>query len=129
LSEPINIQLGKAKVGGVDERASGLLKVWVPFEPRPPVEWLNVFGAGSGPIWPASMHPPDISRDGTYLRPPDEEVEMYINALQQQVDATNTYYNSEIGPELERQRQRKADQESDEVRRIEEAQRRLDAGS
>jgi hypothetical protein len=60
------------------------------------------------------------------LRPPDNEVEMYVNALRERVDATNAYYDREIAPRLRQQEERRKADEAERLRRIEEAQKLLD---
>jgi hypothetical protein len=126
MSTPVNIKLGRPAVRGIDPDASGLMNIDVPLEPRPPDEWLQAFGGAPGPIWPVSMHAPSLSGNTVHLRPPDDAVDQYLNALQELVDATNAYYDREIAPALERQRQRDEDAEAERQRRIEEAQRHLD---
>jgi hypothetical protein len=126
MADPVNIKLGKAKVRGVDPEASGLLNVDIPLEPQPPDEWLQTFGSAPGPMWSISMHPPKLHGNTIRIRPPDNEVDKYIAALQGLVDATNAYYDRDIAPELERQARAKDDAAAGQKRRLEEAQRRLD---
>ena len=127
MTNGAEIRLGEARVLGVDREASGLLNVEVPLEPRPDRFWLQIFESGPpGPMWPVSMHPPRLSGATVQIRPPDAELEMYLDRLRERVEATNAYYAREVAPELERQQKAAEDQASEDQRRIEEAQRRLD---
>jgi hypothetical protein len=125
-----DIQLGKPKVLGIDSEASGLINVEIELEPQPDGNWLNVFRDGPpGPMWPMSMHPPRLQGSKVILRPPDNEVEMYLNALGERVEATNAYYEREIAPRLRQQEERRKADEAERQRRIEEAQKLLDERS
>jgi hypothetical protein len=121
------IKLGQAQVLGIDSEASGLLNVVVPLEPIPDRAWAEVFQSGPpGPMWPISMHPPHLSRDEIRIRPPDQELEQYLAALNQRVEATNSYYAQQIAPQLKAEQERKEADEAERQRRIDEAQRQLD---
>jgi hypothetical protein len=123
----VPIAVGPPKVVGVDGGAAGLLIVDVELTPPPPREWLQIFVAGpSGLMWPASWHPPSVRASLVTMRASDEEVEMYVGALQQRVDATNIQYEREVVPRLQLERERAEHAAGEQARRIRDAQARLD---
>lgn len=125
----MNVKRGEAKALGVDPEASGLLRVRVRLEPAPNREWTTLFINGpSGPMWPISMHPPTLSGGHVEMRPPDTELDAYIRELDDRIRATNEQYEREIAPRLKAAQDAKEAAKDAETKRIEDAQRRLDAG-
>jgi hypothetical protein len=127
VADQTSIKAGKARVLGIDQEASGLLNVEVPLEPKPDEYWTEIFISGPpGPVWPISMHPAHLSGGTVELRPPDRELDKYLEELNTRIESTNRSYAQEIAPKIkaEQERQKSAAEES--KRRIEEARRRLD---
>lgn len=121
------IRLGKPNVLGVNEQYSGLLDVDVPLEPTPDVHWTAVFERGpSGISYSVSMHPPRIHGTSIRLRPPDSELERYVEALHERVEATNDQYEREILPHLRSEAQTADNERAERERRIKDAQEQLD---
>jgi hypothetical protein len=121
------IRLGKPNVLGINEQFSGLLDVDVPLEPTPDVHWTTVFERGpSGISYSLSMHPPRIHGTGVRLCPPDSEVERYVEALRERVEATNDQYDREILLHLRSEAEATDNQRAERERRIKDAQEQLD---
>jgi len=121
------IRIGKPQVLGVNEQYSGLLDVDVPLEPSPDVHWDALFERGAGVPISVSMHPPRLHGSTVRLRPPDSEVERYVDALRVRVEAVNDQYEREVLPALRGEAAATERAEAERTRRVEEAQERLDA--
>lgn len=102
----------------------GLLRVTVKLSPEPPDDWCDRLSRGVGvPISP-DMHRISAHRDTAYLTTPDDELERYVEHLDQRIEATNHWYETEIVPAIqasEDEAERKA-KETD--RRLADARRR-----
>jgi hypothetical protein len=121
------IELGEPKVLGINKDYSGLLEVDVPLTPAPDLHWVAVFDRGAGVPHSVSMHPPRLHGAGVRLRPPDAEVEAYMDALRQRVAATNDEYEQRILPALNAEAERGEEEAADQRRRVEDARKRLGA--
>jgi hypothetical protein len=121
------IRIGKPQVLGVNEQYSGLLDVDVPLEPSPDMHWDALFERGAGVPISVSMHPPHVHGSTVRLRPPDNEVERYVDALRARVEAVNDQYEREVLPALRGKAAATERAETERARRVEEAQQRLDA--
>ena len=124
----LNVAIGKPEIADIDPQASGLVRILVPLEPEPTNEWLQVFAQGPpGVSYSASMHPPQIvERNEVMLRCPDNEIERYVTNLRERVEGTNSYYNREIAPELQRRHEAREVQQVEDERRLDEARKRLE---
>lgn len=121
------IKAGHPKVGGVDPRAGGLLKIEIPLEPTPDPHWTGIFNRGpSGVGYPVSMHPPELVGGAVFISPPDDEVERYVEKVEEMVAATNQSYAEHVEPRLKAQREAAARDTAERRRRVEDAQGRLD---
>lgn len=72
------------------------------------------------------MHPPRIHGTSIRLRPPDSELERYVEALRERVEATNDQYEREILPHLRSEAQTADNERAERERRIKDAQEQLD---
>ncbi len=122
-----DIKPGKPKVLGVDANYKGLLNVEIPLDPHPDANWAAIFSRGpSGVSYSLSMHPPQLVGGKIVIRPPDGDVEKYVEVVKARIDGTNREYAEQVEPVL-KARQEAADREKAErQRRIEQAQKRLD---
>jgi hypothetical protein len=128
LDDQTQISVGKAQVQGIDPDAKELLRVVVPLTPRPDRAWSALFERRPASVsWSASMHPPHLEGGQVRMRPPDAEVEAYMAKLRELVQATNDQYAREVVPRLEAEAEVEEQAEAERKRRIEDAQRRLDA--
>ena len=120
------IALGEPKVLGVNDEFSGLLDVDVPLEPTPDVHWVALFDRGpGGHSFSMAMHPPRLHGSLVRIRPPDNELERYVDLLRDRVERTNVQYEREILPRLRGESEAAEREKADRQRRVEEAQRRL----
>ena len=122
------IKAGKPKVLGVDPRARGLLKIEIPLDPKPDPQWTGIFNRGpNGVGYPISMHRPEVVGGTVVISPPDDEVAKYVEKVEEIVAATNRDYAQHVEPRLKAQRDAVEREKVDRQRRVEEAQKRLDA--
>jgi hypothetical protein len=81
VSDQTNVQLGNPEVLGIDADFSGLLRVRIPLSPRPDQHWAEVFEQGPPDVsYSIDMHPIRLSGGYVDIRPPDDQVEKYVQA-------------------------------------------------
>lgn len=73
-----------------------------------------------------SMHPPRINGDRVTIRPPDDQLEKYMDALRERVAATNADYDRIVRPKPEQLAPARQAELDDRQRRIAKAQQQLD---
>lgn len=61
------------------------------------------------------------------IRPPDAEVEQYVEHVDQRMTAANEYYATRILPHRQAEQEQRNREAADRQRRLEEARRRIDA--
>ena len=87
----VNLKMGKPQVRGGNSEYSGLLDVDVPLSPRPDRYWTQIFNDGPPNVpFSISMRPPPLSGGTVHLRPPDNEVEKYIEYLERRIEGTTS---------------------------------------
>jgi hypothetical protein len=127
MDEPTNITLAHAQVVGIDVEYPGLLSVEVTLDPEPDEDWQRIFAQQpSGESFSASMHPPRISAGRVTIRPPDDQLEKYMDALRKRVAATNADYDRIVRPKLGQLEAARQAELAERQHRITEAQRKLD---
>lgn len=107
---------------GVDREFPGLLSVSVKLSAAPPRPWIDHFMFSTTVL---SMHPPRLSFDTVWLRPPDAEVERYMANLDERIAAANRQFEANDLPRIRAEETRKQQQQDETQRRIREAQERL----
>lgn len=120
------ITRGKPKVLGINEKYSGLLNVELDLSDTPPREWAEFFTHPTGIGISMSMHPPKLSGHIVSLRPPDGEIEKYVNHIDERIVAANAYYERQVIPDLEAAEARQEQSRKAEQMRLDEARRRAE---
>lgn len=101
-----NIKPGKPRVLGVDQQYPGLLNVEIPLEPKPDTHWSEIFMRGPSDVpFSVSMHPPRLVGSKVIIRPPDDEVQRYVEYIAARVAGTNKNYAEQVEPKLRAQRE------------------------
>ena len=127
MNEPANITVGDAHVLGIDAEYPGLLNVEVALEPEPDQDWQRIFAQEPlGASFSLSMHPPRINGDRVTIRPPDDQLEKYMDALRVRVAATNADSDRIVRPKPEQLAPARQAELDDRQRRIAKAQQQLD---
>lgn len=116
------ITRGDPEVHGVDREFPGLLSISVKLSAVPPRPWIDHFIFATTVL---SMHPPRLSSDTVWLRPPDAEVEQYMANLDQRIAAANQQFEANDLPRIRAEEARKQQQQDENQRRVREAQERL----
>lgn len=105
------ITRGEVDVRGVNKKYPGLLDVRIPLSEVPPREWTGYFERPVGISISMSMHPPHLSGAEVVLRPSDDDLEEYVQHVDERIQAANVRYEREVLPQLralEAQQQREA---------------------
>lgn len=124
---PTNVTVGEAQVLGIDAEYPGLLSVEVTLDPEPDDDWQRIFAQGpSGVSVAPSMYSPRINGDRVTIRPPDDQLEKYMDALRERVAATNTDYDRIVRAKPEQLEPARQAELDDRQRRIAQAQQQLD---
>lgn len=73
-----------------------------------------------------SMHPPHLSGSTIYIRPPDRELEAYIEHIDERISAANATYEARFLPQARAAAQAENQVKEEERRRLEEARKKID---
>jgi hypothetical protein len=118
------IERAEVKVRGIDPEFSGLLRVEVALTPSPPAPWRTYFERPSGVSMSLSMHPPRLIGSMVEIRPPDNELEKYLENVDERIRHANERYGAEALPAIQAQAERDAAFRAESQRRVDDAQRR-----
>jgi hypothetical protein len=115
------------QVKGTDPQHPGFVMLEVTLSANPPGDWIGLWkplppNAGRS----ASYGPPSVSGRMMTLVVPDGLVKDAIEMLDGQIAAANKWYEDQIIPRREAAQHRAQQDQEDERRRLEEAQRQLD---
>lgn len=108
------------KVLGVHRQWKGLLDVRIRLSRTPPPEWGQFFAQGIGVILPMSMHLPELRGAEVLLRPPDNELQVYVQKVDERIQSANAQYEQLVLPRLRAQ-------EEQQMKVAEETERRVAA--
>jgi hypothetical protein len=128
----MQVRRAATEVLGIDREARGLIRVRVRLEPSPDRQWAAIFGGNGawdsppGHSFSLSMHPPRLSGSTVTLRPPDGEVEKYLDSLDDRIACTNRHYESVVKPQIERERETADQQAADDAARLDAARRQIE---
>jgi hypothetical protein len=128
----MEVRRSSTDVVGIDPEARGLILVRVQLEPAPDRHWAQIFGGNSawdappGHSFSISMHPPRLSGSTVTLRPPDGDVEKYLDSLDDRIACTNRHYTTVIKPQLDRERQAADQRAAEDAARLDAAKRQID---
>ena len=92
------IERAAVRVRGVDPEFNGLLDVVVELSRTAPPEWCAFVERPVGVPTSLDMHRPKASGASVSIRPPDNELERYVEHLDECIAAANARYESEIVP-------------------------------
>lgn len=119
--ERINIE-----VEGIDPQESGRLLIRIDLNRVPEAEWQSFFETSSAGASSPSMNPPRLVSDTITIRPPDEEVETYVEHVDERITTANEQYASRILPQLQAEEAERDREASEQLRRVQDAQSRID---
>lgn len=119
--ERINIE-----VEGIDPEESGLLQIRIDLNRVPEAEWQAFFESPAGGALPPSMHPPRLVSDAIRIRPPDDEVETYVEHVDERITTANEQYARQVLPQLQAEEADRDREAREQERRLQDAQTRID---
>ena len=114
------------QVKGVDPEAPELLVVEVTLSAAPPGEWPHRFENPPGVEIPTSMLPPKVDRSVVRFRVSDDQLEQYIQKIDERIATANDYYADEVLPARLAVEQKKQAELDSRAARVADAQRRVD---
>jgi hypothetical protein len=120
------IVAGRPDVRGIHPRYSGLLEIVIPLNFTPPEEWTKFFENPSGVSISSGMHPPHVSGDEVFIRPPDTDIDEYVNHVILRIKAANEWYEREMVPRIVAEESAVEEKRNSEAERIESARRRFE---
>src|SRR5687768_5797122 len=100
------ITRGQPDVLGVHPQWKGLLKVRIQLSRSPPSEWARFFMDAIGVSLPMNMHRPELYGAELMLRPPDSELDAYVQKIDERIGSANTQYEQLVLPRLRAQEER-----------------------
>jgi hypothetical protein len=129
VAEGHEIRIGTPKILGVDPKEPDLLQVRVPLSSSPDADWAAIFQTTIPPgvEMPVGMRRPELVHRSRFieLRVEDAKLLEHVAVVREMVAATNALYASEIA-KRNRLTEKERLAEEGTVRRVEDAQRRLD---
>lgn len=120
--ERINIE-----VEGIDPEESGLLQIRIDLNRVPEAEWQAFFENPADGALPPSMPPPRLVSDAIRIRPPDDEVENYVEHVDERITTANEQYARQVLPQLQAEEADRDREAREQKRRLQDAQNRIDA--
>ena len=119
-SEWVPIERGKVEVLGTT--GTKLLDVRVHLNRAPEREWRQLFHNAIL----STRHPPELEDTWARIRPPDNELEAYVEELDRRIALANEEYQQQVIPRLEHQAERERSEEEEKRRRTKNARRRAE---
>jgi excinuclease UvrABC helicase subunit UvrB len=111
-------------VRGVHPGWEGLLDVRVVLNASPPPEWKNFFDNPSALGIRVAMHPPELVDREVKIRPPDEQLEAFVEHIDARIEEANRRYDAEVVPSLRKELARQKQETEVGEARVDEARRR-----
>lgn len=114
---------------GVDPDAKGLLKAEIELNNTPPEKWKANFNKSipSGDISISiSMHPPKVRGNKVMIRFPDDELEKYLDHVEERIDAVNEHFENKVLPRIKAKQKKEEEEREKKEKRINKAQKRAD---
>jgi hypothetical protein len=123
MAEWTSIERGKPQVRGIDHEASGLLDVRIELSRTPPRRWDHFFMNPTGLDIPVGMQSPRLEGPTVRIRPPHDQLRLYVEHVDARMAHANSRYEQEVLPQIEEQQAQVRAQEDEREERLEKARR------